>query len=216
MFTPLHKYSKERGLKLDEIYEVSDNPVQSILRATTAEQATLLLVGASLDLSVLPEDKEVIEMHERYERKFGKTLSHTTHFFNIAQIFKDKTDLFVQKANTSVGVVINRGLSAPAKSILILEDGRTDYYHSYNLLVQELLKQVPNNTNVDTILLSGGGSQISNATLLPETTLSQATASKYDLLILPYETWQRLTMDSPEFITYIPTTLLLHSRYEKK
>lgn len=212
-FDPIQEQSELLGYNLQELYEVSDHPVPSILKATNDANATLLLVGASLDLSILPEDQKVTLLHDKYRSRYGKALSHTAELFNIAQLFRDKTTAFVEGANNSVGVVIDRGLSSAAKSILILEDTQLQGHSSFAHLMSNLTHSMVPGTTVDKMLLNGEISLITAGNILQEEVLTEGIARQYDLLVLPYATWQTLSATLPEFIIYIPTTLLVESRY---
>ncbi|MDO5035865.1 MAG: cation:proton antiporter [Porphyromonas sp.] len=213
-FDPLHHYSDTLRIPLGELYEVSDHPVQSILKATKTYDTTLLLVGANLDLSQSPEDQRIMQLRDKYEGIYGKTLTGTADFFNIAKIFQDKTKTFVSKTDASVGVVIDKGLNSAARTILILEDPEQPNYNSYLLLVNDLLRNTIPSTHIDTIVMDGRGTKIERANELDKDILTSDIHDQYDLVILPYATWEKLSRRIPEFITYLPTTLLLEARYK--
>lgn len=196
-FAPIQKYSDKLSINVSERYEVTENATSSIIRATHDTMSDLLLVGASLDLSSLPEDIALSKRHKDFKSRFGFPLTKASALFNFAQFFKDKTEAFVNNAYASVGVVIDRGLSAPAKSILMVQDTNNE---SYTKLLTFLTNDIDNTQEIS-------GITPDELKAYPIEKLSES-----DLFILPYELWKLIVQDTPEVITKIPTTLLLHSR----
>lgn len=198
-FAPIQELADKLSIQITERYEMTENAVSSIVRASADTKSNLLLVGASLDMSNLPEDIELNKKHEDFKSRFGISFSRASAIFSIAQFFKDKTEVFVQNASSSVGVVIDRGLSSPAKTLLTIKDESNSKY-------SKLLDFLTQDSSTDLLIRSIDSKDLINS--YPN------HLSEYDLLILPYYLWKDIVQNNPEIITQIPTTLLLHSKME--
>lgn len=196
-FEPIQAHADSQGYGVEEYYEVTDNPIHSIVKATEIKQTDLLLVGASLELSTNPEDKEVKAKRDRFVNRFGQTLASATELFNVHNLFKDKTNDFVSITHCAVGVVIDRGLERPARSIAVLSDKEES---GFNTLSNQLVAH-------------------SEATIyhyyLPDIPKGNLRFAEHELLVMPYPLWSKLKSENPEIVEKVPTTLLLQTHYTK-
>lgn len=196
-FEPIEKYAGELGISIKEHYEITENATASIIRASGDLYSDLLLVGAGLDLSSLPEDIELNKKHNDFKSLFRVSFSKASGIFNIAQFFKNKTEIFVNDASSSVGIVVNRGLKAPARSILAVNYKKEASYMSLLDFLTTGIRE---------------GSEVKRLNYKDITNYTAQQFSAHDLLILPYNLWKDIVDNNPEFIALVPTTLLLHSR----
>lgn len=194
-FAPIQSHADNQGYDVEEYYEVTDNPIQSIVKATKVTQTDLLLVGASLELSTNPEDKAIRAKRERFVNRFGQTLASATELFNVHNLFKDKTNDFVSITNCAVGVVIDRGLTEPARSISVLSD---KHKSGFTLLSGQLL--------------ADSHAEIHHY-FYPDMAKGDYSFADHDLLIMPYPLWITLKSKHPEIVDKVPTTLLLQTHY---
>ena len=194
-FAPIQSHADNQGYDVEEYYEVTDNPIQSIVKATKVTQTDLLLVGASLELSTNPEDKAIRAKRERFVNRFGQTLASATELFNVHNLFKDKTNDFVSITNCAVGVVIDRGLAEPARSISVLSD---KHKSGFSLLSGQLL--------------ADSHAEIHHY-FYPDMAKGDYSFADHDLLIMPYPLWITLKSKHPEIVDKVPTTLLLQTHY---
>ncbi|MBR8772979.1 Glutathione-regulated potassium-efflux system protein KefB [Porphyromonas levii] len=194
-FAPIQSHADNQGYDVEEYYEVTDNPIQSIVKATKVTQTDLLLVGASLELSTNPEDKDIRAKRERFVNRFGRTLASATELFNVHNLFKDKTNDFVSITNCAVGVVIDRGLAEPARSISVLSD---KHKSGFKLLSGQLL--------------ADSHAEIHHY-FYPDIAKGDYSFADHDLLIMPYPLWITLKSKHPDIVDKVPTTLLLQTHY---
>ncbi|MBR8806464.1 cation:proton antiporter [Porphyromonas levii] len=194
-FAPIQSHADNQGYDVEEYYEVTDNPIQSIVKATKVTQTDLLLVGASLELSTNPEDKDIRAKRERFVNRFGRTLASATELFNVHNLFKDKTNDFVSITNCAVGVVIDRGLAEPARSISVLSD---KHKSGFKLLSGQLL--------------ADSHAEIHHY-FYPDMAKGDYSFADHDLLIMPYPLWITLKSKHPDIVDKVPTTLLLQTHY---
>lgn len=196
-FAPIQAHADGEGYEVEEYYEVTDEPFNSIANAVKEKSTDLLLVGASLELSSNPEDQEMTEKHRKYMRRYGGGLLRVLNIFNLHDLFEDHTEDFVQIPDSAIGVVIDRGLTEPAKRISILSGQKSG---SFDAFVERLTKDSP-------------------ATIQQyqaDTELAQALTDT-DLLLMSYPLWQQLRAKDPQIVDKIPTTVLLQTdnKYRK-
>lgn len=214
-FAPIRIASQERGMTVSERYEVTDNPVQAIMQATISSGADLLLIGAPIDLSRLPEDEEISKLHRSVVGKVGYPFAKAGILFNMGRLLRDKTKFFIENTKDSVGVVIDGGLKGVAKRICIVHDHDAPEVEQYAHLVNGLLQY---SEAEKAYIAIGNSKETGKTSLLYDTevvhhqSLSGVLLEGYDLLLIPYKTFQKLSVSDPDLLSFIPTTLLLHSR----
>lgn len=131
------------------------------------------------------------EKHRKYMRRYGGGLLRVLNIFNLHDLFEDHTEDFVQIPDSAIGVVIDRGMTEPAKRISILSGQKSG---SFDAFVERLTKDSP-------------------ATIQQyqaDTELAQALTDT-DLLLMPYPLWQQLRAKDPQIVDKIPTTVLLQT-----
>ncbi len=197
-FKPIQEHADSHGYSVEEYYEVTDDPIHSIVKATEIKQTDLLLVGASLELSTNPEDKDVKAKRERFINRFGQALASATELFNVHNLFKDKTNDFININHCAVGVVVDRGLDHPAESIAVLSDRMESGFTS-------LSDQLIANSQADI-----------HHYFFPELAKGDFCFAEHDLLVMPFPLWKNLKAEYPEIIERVPTTLLLQTHYSNK
>lgn len=191
-FAPIQSHADASGYGVEEYYEVTDDPLHSIAKATRVKGTDLLLVGAGLELSANPEDKAMRERHLKFGRSFSKIFSQTINFFNLHNLFEDHTEDFVRIPHCAIGVVIDRGLEQQAKQIAILSDQKEEGFRS-------LVETITQTTEATIKQYQAGQAEL------------EEIKSSCDLLLMPYHLWQELRTEDPEIIHKIPTTLLLQA-----
>lgn len=191
-FAPIQSHADREGYEVEEYYEVTDHPLNSIANAVKVKSTDLLLVGASLQLSSNPEDQAMTEKHRKYTKRYGGGLLRAFKIFNLHDLFEDHTEDFVNIPDSTIGVVIDRGLTTPAKHISILSDKKGD---SFDSLVKDLTQDSPATINE----YHAAKGEVEKA--LTDT----------DLLLMPYPLWQQLRDKDPQIVNKIPTTVLLQT-----
>lgn len=191
-FAPIQSHADASGYGVEEYYEVTDDPLHSIAKATRVKGADLLLVGAGLELSANPEDKAMRERHLKFGRSFSKIFSQTINFFNLHNLFEDHTEDFVRIPHCAIGVVIDRGLEQQAKQVAILSDQKEEGFRS-------LVETITQTTEATIKQYQAGQAEL------------EEIKSSCDLLLMPYHLWQELRTEDLEIIHKIPTTLLLQA-----
>lgn len=198
-FAPIQEHAHCRGYQVSEYYEVTDNPLRSIVAATERKAADLLIVGAGLNLSSHPEDQAISEQHRHYRSRFGTSLASLSSFFNLQVLFRDRTEDFVRIEHCHVGVLLDRGLVAPAKRIGVVA---SSYSQDYHQLIE--------------LLLTHSSAEVLQYETLDEIALSPSPESPCDLLLIPYDLWKVELSAQPDIPHHIPTTLLLQPSKDVK
>ena len=218
-FAPLKESCKERGLQIEEYYEVTNNPVNTLVSTTISTDADLLLIGAPIELSRLPEHEEINKLHKNVVNRVGYTLAGAGAFFNVAQLLRDKTKYLIDNTPNSIGVVIDRGLKEPVRNVCIIHDPEATDKEDYAHLVNGLLRH----TSAEKHFISTGeGDDMAEMKALYQTRsmtmknkFSKDELGQYDLLLIPYNTFRNMSAKSPELLEYIPTSILLCARRKK-
>lgn len=214
-FRPLHQLNKRTGHDIIERYEVTDSPVNTMVRVSKETLADLFFFGASLDFSDLPQDKQLRSLHRKYKSRLGIPLSTTTALFNVASLLRDRSDEIIRQMPCSIGIVIDRHLSAPARSILIVEDSALPNSSCYLNLVRALIGRVQSDcheVSLSAITINNHSPALSGVTPIDSHRLTPELLRKHDLMIMSYATWQVIIEQEIDLLAIIPTTLLLHAR----
>lgn len=208
-FRPLTQYVASKGWNIQQHYEVTDDLTGAIVRQTAENQANLLLVGAGVDLSHLPKDKEVNRLRQKYKHRFGIAYLGATSLFATRNLLADKSEAFIQKANCPVGIIVDRGLQQPAQRILVVHDATLP---AYTQLVQLLRQGSPAKWSciqLDTLAAGNRVGQQYQADTLLGNALTAEVLQGYDLLLISYPTWKQQLAADATLLHRIPTTLLL-------
>lgn len=215
-FSALEKLSQEKGISLEEIYEITDTPVDTLISTTKSQQADLLLIGAPIELSRLPEHEEINKLHKSVLNKVGNTLAGASAFFNIAQLLRDKTKYLIDNTPNSIGVIIDRGIHEEVSNVCIIHDSSMENAIEYTHVINGLLQH----NSLSRHCIEVGSNSIEEARV-PYTNLTShihieaitpKSLGSYDLMLIPYNTFKNISIQSPELLEYIPTTILLYPR----
>lgn len=213
-FRPIQQLAQRSGHEIAERYEVTDSPMNTMVRVSEETPADLFLIGASLDFSDLPEDIELKSLRKKYQSRLGIPLSTAAALFNVASLLRDRNDEMIRQMNCSIGIVIDRHLSAPARNILIVEDHAGKDNTCYLNLVSGLISHITDKnrgTGVSSLALGEEKPIISGAEHLEADTLTPELLREHDLMIMSYHTWRYMIERDPDLLVMIPTTLLLHA-----
>lgn len=214
-FRPIHKWAAMTGHEIHERYEVTDSPVNTMVRVAEETPADLFLIGASLDFSDLPQDIKLKSLHRKYKSRFGIPLSTATALFNIASLLRDRNDEMIREMNCSIGVVIDRRLSEPAKNILVVEDPLIQNKCCYMDLVSGLISRIATDrpeVTISAISIGTSHPTLNGATPVTGHSLSPELLQDHDLMVISYSTWKSLIEQEPDILAIIPTTILLYAQ----
>lgn len=225
-FAPIRSYAERHVWKVDEHYEVTDDPVGSILKTADSYEATLLLVGAGIDLSTLPRDMEINRLRSSFRSRFGLAYRGASSLFATNLLLQDKSEVFVRRSPCSVGIVLDRGLRTPARKVLVVHHSSAADIDRYTPLVRSLiqgrdihsvcldLSPLQSSLSVNETGQNLKGGQLYGTETLLARELSADVLQGYDLMLISYATWEMLIVQDSTILARIPTTILLASRMQ--
>lgn len=197
-FKELNSYKKENDIKVEELYEVTDNPVKTILKRSEESEAQLLLVGVGHNLSTHPDDKQVRYLEDKYKAKFKLGSPILTALFN-TQLLREKTSIFIKEHKGNVGVLMDKGFKSVSDRVLIIKESpeaSEQTRERYQKLISAL----------------ADASFVRSAVEFSSLEAKEDELKKYDLVVLSQTTWEKHFEASPALIQQLPTTLILYPK----
>ncbi|MDO4789404.1 MAG: cation:proton antiporter [Porphyromonas sp.] len=197
-FRELNKYSSENGIKIEELYEVTDSPVKTILKLSKESEAQLLLVGVGHNLSAHPDDEQVRYLEHKYKAKFKLGSPILTALFN-TQLLREKTSIFIKEHEGNIGVLMDKGFRAISDRILIIQESPEAPKHTHTLykhLLSALVDPSFVESAVEFSAIGADGIELGG----------------YDLVVLSQTTWEKHFESAPNLIQQLPTTLILYPK----
>lgn len=197
-FKELNSYKKENDIKVEELYEVTDNPVKTILKRSEESEAQLLLVGVGHNLSAHPDDKQVRYLEDKYKAKFKLGSPILTALFN-TQLLREKTSIFIKEHKGNVGVLMDKGFKSVSDRVLIIKESpeaSEQTRERYQKLISAL----------------SDASFVRSAVEFSSLEAKEDELKKYDLVVLSQTTWEKHFEASPALIQQLPTTLILYPK----
>lgn len=197
-FKELNSYKKENDIKVEELYEVTDNPVKTILKRSEESEAQLLLIGVGHNLSAHPDDKQVRYLEDKYKAKFKLGSPILTALFN-TQLLREKTSIFIKEHKGNVGVLMDKGFKSVSDRVLIIKESpeaSEQTRERYQKLISAL----------------ADASFVRSAVEFSSLEAKEDELKKYDLVVLSQTTWEKHFEASPALIQQLPTTLILYPK----
>lgn len=197
-FKELNSYKKENDIKVEELYEVTDNPVKTILKRSEESEAQLLLVGVGHNLSAHPDDKQVRYLEDKYKAKFKLGSPILTALFN-TQLLREKTSIFIKEHKGNVGVLMDKGFKSVSDRVLIIKES-SEASEQTRERYQKLISALAD------------ASFVRSAVEFSSLEAKEDELKKYDLVVLSQTTWEKHFEASPALIQQLPTTLILYPK----
>ncbi|MDL2277571.1 cation:proton antiporter [Parabacteroides sp. OttesenSCG-928-G07] len=218
-FGPILYGAKKLGIQIETRYEIANNPGQEICRIVNEEGYNFLLVGAGISMSNLPDDIEANKYRDKYMRRF-----HTSEiFFSAGGLLKDKTRMFVEQSDSSVGVFINRNF-VKANRVLLVIDGEED------LILLNYVKWLLRSTHGDVRILNRTNSRLpenevvlkrfddfvakrkQTIILKEKEIMPEVFASGVNFMMISYRTWNEVSERQNEALQQMPSTIIINHK----
>ncbi|MDR0796667.1 MAG: cation:proton antiporter [Tannerella sp.] len=221
-FSPILNEAQKLNIQIQTRYEVTHNAGQRIVDIANNEPYDFLLVGAGISLSNLSTDISARKIYQSFFRFIGR-INSPTHLFFPNALIHDKTKMFIEQANCSVGIFVNRSFVKATEIILIINAkddlfllnyattlikstkgkvsilNRTNHIPSENELIHDEINDFVARTT-DSIVLSGKE-------------LQRESFTGQNFLLISYATWNKLSVECEEALKDMPSTLIIkHGR----
>ena len=218
-FNPIVQEAENLGIDILPRYEISNNVGEDICRIVNEEGYDFLLVGAGITWSNLPNDIAANQYRDSIKSRFRQSLAAAESWFLPNELLKDKTKMFIEQANSPVGVFVNRDFEK-ATEILLVIDSEQDLYllpytetllKSTNGTLTIVIRPTNTNSNEKTIKeqLDSFSKRIKSISILPDTDITGELLSEYNFMIIAYETWNDVSENYKEALQEMPSTLIL-------
>jgi Kef-type K+ transport system membrane component KefB len=216
-FGPILQEAHRLGIHIDTRYEISNNVGEDISTITNEGGYDFLLVGAGITWSNLPND--IAANQYRDSLKNRRHFMPETWFFP-SELLQDKTKLFIEQANCSVGVFVNRDFVRADKIILVLHSTEDLYLLSY---AETLLKSTTS-ASVAILDLSDSANPdkavyehkikhfltaVKTAKVLSEKDITAELLHRYDFMLIGYATWNEVSEHRKKALQLMPSTLII-------
>ncbi|MDD4515989.1 cation:proton antiporter [Massilibacteroides sp.] len=223
-FAPILSGAARLGITITPRYEISNNAGQDIVNIVNKEKFDFLLVGAGISMSNVPTDMEAHQYKSFYYRFFRRFKAPES--WTPGALLRDKTKLFVEESNCSVGIFVNRDFTKASNVIILIKSIEDMFLMDY---VPQLIKTAArsivflvkrNTSDLDyrqiMITLHEFINKTPQATILSERDLSPMLLNGYSLMLISYETWNEVSVTRKEALHHMPSTLIIRQQLKKK
>jgi Kef-type K+ transport system membrane component KefB len=220
-FAPILEEAQRLNIPIETRYDVTNDAGQQIVNIVNQEEFEFLLVGAGISMSALPQDIEAARHTDLYYKKYFSKLGAPQSWFYPGDLLKDKTDLFISHAHSSVGIFVNRDFEKATDVIVVLKNMRDVFLLEYaaNLMafnqariyVSEIGDAIAKNK-----LSEGRVREFLNT--YPKTVFIRSSNLPVDLLtkqnfmLISHDTWVDISDHEKEALQYMPSTLIIKKR----
>lgn len=232
----LHSFDQDiyEGEQFNDVLQTAHElqlPVTTLFKASSNVESDLIAVAnkGNYDLLLIMLGKSIYE-----GSILGRLLGFTTKIINPEKLMntvKGKTSIFnsspfddftlgiVEKTNIPVGIMVDKGFKNAGKVFIPIFD-LSDFY------LVEYAKRLINNNNSQIIILDAAGQirknieireliknieQIapSNISLHESPTIDKIFLESMDLMLISYQSWERLIESKSLWLASIPSTLII-------
>lgn len=220
-FSPILTEARKLGLGIHTRYEVSNDAGNDIVNIVNEEGYDFLLVGAGISLSDLPADVAATKYTDTLYNRYLKRFKAPESWFYPGALLKDKTKLFIERTNCTVGVFVNRNF-VKATNIIIPVANREDLFllHYAAPLLKSthgtitLLYQSDGDPEDPEVItgLSLFDKEHKGVSFLQNQQLSAELLSQYNFMLISYPTWNKISDYKKDELQRMPSTLILNEK----
>jgi len=214
-FEPVLEEAKNLGMQIRTQYEISNNVGEDITKLSNEGGYDFLLVGAGITWSNLPNDIAANQYWDFKKNRYFKLDA----WFLPNELLKDKTKMFIEETQCPAGVFINRDFVWADKTLVILDSEQDLYLLQY---ARTLLKTTkgsivildrtkPSDRGHENIKTQLGlfFESIQSASILSEEEITASLLSRFDLMLISYLTWNKVSEQYKEALQLMPSTLII-------
>jgi Kef-type K+ transport system membrane component KefB len=220
-FEPIRQEQDRLKVNIRSRYEVANDAGAAIVNVVNGETFDFLLVGSGISLSSVPEDMEAARYHDALYRKYWKKLKAPESLFYPGDLLKDKTKMFIEQTNCTVGVFVNRNFEKADRVLVVLDQPSDVHLLRY---ARNLVKS--NQADVSVLTVSDRVEKDARAMyklkqyllkypsvrMMDEAKLSKKMLSSHNFMLIVYETWNRISEEEKDVLQQMPSTLIIHQK----
>ncbi len=226
-FKGVNDEARSLSIPIENEYKVTDNIELGIVKSANYNNFDFLLVGAGLSLSGIPFFKESSMFGNiKWLNRFINKMSKNQAFFYPGTLLKDKTRYFIENANCSVGVFINRGFAEITSTVVML------HLESDEFLLRYARRLLKNNPNVIIHILDVNklvdSSEVIRKAMdelkiqFPNSVkfnkhgkINSTVLTKYSFMLISYQAWNILSVSDKKQLGNIPSTLIINKKISR-
>jgi Kef-type K+ transport system membrane component KefB len=226
-FKGINAEAERLEIPLENEYKITDNIEAGVVKTVNYQNFDFLLVGAGVSLSGISyvKNKNIL-LKNQWLQQFLRNVNKSQEIFYPGSLIKDKTRYFIEHSNCSVGVFINRNFAEVNTALVILQEKSDDFLVRY---AHRLLKNNPK-TQISFVdenkLLSTEDTfrkQLTSITQSFPDSVKTIKAprtgstgfSKFNLMLISYQTWNILAEVNSNKLENIPSTLIINKKISR-
>jgi hypothetical protein len=220
-FAPVKQVQERLQINIRSRYEVANDAGAEIVNVVNNEAFDFLLVGSGISLSSVPEDVEAVKHHDAIYRKYWKKIKAPQSLFYPGDLLKDKTKIFIEQTNSTVGVFVNRDFEIADKVLVVLDQPSDVHLLKY---ARNLVKS--NQANISVLNVSDLVekdvramyklqqylTKYPSVRLMQEKRLTGEILSAHNFMLVTYETWNSMSEEEKDVLQQMPSTLIIHQK----
>ena len=220
-FSPILYEAKKLNMDIQTRYEIAEDAGKAIVKIVNEEAYDFLLVGAGISMSNLASDKDAQNIHKSFFRFFNRFKSQK-YLFAASSLIKDKTKIFIEQSNCSVGIFVNRGFTQANDIIVIINSVADLFLLNYTRPLIQASKGTVSLLNRTSYVsqesehvvktLNDFATEFEETILLPEKDLLNESFNGQDFMLVSYDSWNILSEEANEVLQDMPSTLIINDR----
>ncbi len=229
-FRGISNEATELKLNLHKEYKVADNVELGIVKTVNQEEYDFLLVGGGISLSGISFVKDKTFKKYSWLGKIMKQVSRSQEIFYPGGLLHDKSRYFVENSNCSTGIFVNRNFQELYSVVVMLHGTEDEFLIRYAHRILKNNKGVQISFYDETKLLGLNNRMTAHYTTVITNYPEQVKVikpsknnfqvfSKFSLLLISYQCWDKLNTNSDNRLAFIPSTLIINkkkSRFSEK
>ena len=225
-FNGIAQEAKRLKVPLHKKYEISDNPENKIIEHTNDFGFDFLLIGAGLSYSkdMFIKKSNIFSKIKWLNKSINSLMRHRVKIYPQALI-KDKTKIFIDNAECSVGIFVNRKFQQISNTAIVLNADTDGFLLRY---AQRMLR---NSANEDTkIVIYDTNNVISRSEeaqrdferlkqqfplrsrLSASRNVRPISNRRYNFMLISYQAWNTITAKSKSAFKGAPSTLIINKK----
>lgn len=204
------KSVREQALLLDlpieTRYKVTDNISHEIVHTVNHEGFDFLLVGAGVSLP-----------SKSFFRK---------DFFYPGSLIKDKTRVFIENSNCSVGVFVNRNFSRITKTLVFIDKPEDEFLLRYarrllrnngevTIRIMDVHRLAESHPSIRESINALKEEFPTAVKVSKNLHVSSTYVSNYSFLLISYAAWNHYSMSQEHALENIPSTLIINKKISR-
>jgi Kef-type K+ transport system membrane component KefB len=213
------------GIPIETQYKVTDNISHEIISTTNDDNYDFLLVGAGSSISKTSRRKSLLKRIPVLN-KFFSNISESKAVFYPGALIRDKSRVFIESCDCSVGIFVNRDFSQIKKTMILI--GREEDV----FLFKYARRLIRNNSQVNIRIMDPKGlatiskpvaqgilhliTEYPDSVKMCKSTLDkQPYMKEFSFMLISYQSWNYMAASENNELEFIPSTLIINKKQSR-